>query len=98
MVTKAIVEEVVSDNSVRVRIPLIHKISTSALATPFSELPIASICTTPGIHHVYQVGDIIYVSYENNISSNIVVLGELQVNFDTESYALFNCVIDGGSW
>ena len=41
MVTKAIIEEVINEHQVRVRIPLIHKMSISASATPFKELPIA---------------------------------------------------------
>ena len=41
MVTKAIIEEVINEYQVRVRIPLIHKMAISASATPFKELPIA---------------------------------------------------------
>ena len=98
MITKAIVEEIVSTTQVRVRIPLLHKISTSSSATPFNELPIATICTFPGIDIKYDVGDVVYVSYEDDLSSKIVVLGDLSVSFDTGSYPIFNCVIDGGSW
>lgn len=98
MVTKAIIEEVINEHQVRVRIPLIHKMAISASATPFKELPIAQICCTPGINILYSVGDVVYVSYEDDLSSKIVVLGDLSVSFDTGSYPIFNCVVDGGSW
>ena len=98
MVTKAIIEEVINEHQVRVRIPLIHKMAISASATPFKELPIAQICCTPGINILYSVGDVVYVSYEDDLSSKIVVLGELAVTFETGSSSELNVVIDGGSW
>lgn len=98
MITKAIVEEIVSTTQVRVRIPLLHKISTSSSATPFNELPIATICTFPGIDIKYDVGDVVYVSYEDNLSSKIVVIGELAVSFETGSSSELNVIIDGGTW
>lgn len=98
MITKAIVEEIVSETQARVRIPILHKISTSSSATPFNELPIATICTLPGIHIKYDVGDVVYVSYEDNLSSKIVILGELAVSFETGSFSELNMIIDGGSW
>ena len=98
MITKAIVEEIVSTTQVRVRIPLLHKISTSSSATPFNELPIATMWTFRGIDIKYEVGDVVYVSYEDNLSAKIVVLGELAVTFETGSSSELNVVIDGGSW
>lgn len=98
MITKAIIEEVISEDSVRVRIPLIHKIVNVSGSTPFSELPVATICTMPGLRCLYDVGDVVYVAYEDKQSAKIVVLGELSVNFDTGAYTKFNSVIDGGGW
>lgn len=98
MITKAIVEEIVNDYQIRVRVPVLHKITTSASATPFEELPIATVSTVPGIHIKYGVGDVVYVAYEDNLSSKLVILGELAVNFETDSTLLFTGDIDGGTW
>ena len=49
MITRAIVEELIDENQVRVRIPIIHRSKEDTAGTPRQELPIASICTLPGV-------------------------------------------------
>ena len=58
----------------------------------------ATIWTFPGIDIKYDVGDVVYVSYEDNVSSKMVVLGERAVTFETGSSSKLNVIVDGGSW
>lgn len=77
MITKAYIEEVISNYKYRVRIPLFDQVSSSSTCTPTKLLPIASLCGVPGVHYNYRVGDIVYVAVENNERDNIVILGML---------------------
>lgn len=77
MLTKAIVEEVLSPYEVRVRIPLLNKIQGSPLATPTEDLNIASVCTLPNCYTNFQVGDIVFVEFEDNTTHKAVILGHL---------------------
>lgn len=98
MITKAFIEEIVDSTSVRVRIPVIHKSSESATCTPFNQLPIASLCVIPGVDYYYAVGDVVYVAYEDNQSSKIVVLGKLANVTPSDSYVNIKSEIDGGTF
>ena len=77
MVTKAIIEEVVSPYRYRVRIPIFDQISSSSTSTAKELLPIASVCGIPGLHYNFKVNDIVYIAVENNERDNIVILGML---------------------
>lgn len=77
MVTKGIVEEVITKYRVRVRIPILHKASNSPMATPFKELPIATVCCQPGMEPVFTGGDIVIVAIEDNDPGKPVIIGQL---------------------
>ena len=86
MITRGIIEEVLDDGyHVRVRIPVYHKAEFSAFSTPFEELPIAPICTAPGILPAYKKGDVVFVGFENDETDNPVVLGPLYRSEDTST-------------
>ena len=77
MIFRGIIEEVIDPYSVRVRIPLLHRTSTSPEATLTSALPIASVSLLPNTHINLTVGDIVIVSFENNDVGKPIILGYL---------------------
>lgn len=86
MITKAIVEEVLSPYQVRIRIPLLDRASHTPLATKTENLNTATICTLPNCYINVQVGDIVFVAFEDNTSYKAVILGHLSKEATT-SYA-----------
>ena len=83
MLTKGIVEEVVSQYQVKVRLPIFNKSKDAIGATPKEELSDAIICTLPNSILGLQVGDIVIVGFEDNNTNKPIVLGCLSV--DTKS-------------
>lgn len=78
MIQKAIIEEIVYGGyQARVRIPRYNKAASSPTATDTADLAIATICTFPGVHPSYQIGDIVFVGFENDRINQPVILGLL---------------------
>ena len=78
MITKAIIEEMMTDGyHARIRIPTFHKINNVPGSTPFGELPKALINYAPGCKPNFSVGDVVYVAFENNQISEPVIIGAL---------------------
>ena len=78
MITKAIIESVESDGyHFKVRIPVYHKIAGVPGSTPYEELPDASCCVPPGIKPNYSIGDVVWITFENNQYSDPVIMGML---------------------
>lgn len=77
MICRGIVEKILSNYQVAVRIPLIHQSYNSPQSTKTSGLPTSSICTIPGAHPNIQVGDIVIVGFENNDEGKPIILGYL---------------------
>lgn len=90
MITKAIVEEVVSPYQVRVRIPTLNRLGSGSLSTKTEELNIATICSLPNCYVNPQVGDIVFVGFEDNTYYKAVVLGHLSREAMTNTYGDFN--------
>ena len=86
MITKAIVEEVISPYQVRVRIPLLDGAASSTMSTPTNQLNIATICSLPNCYINPQVGDIVFVGFEDNTYYKAVVLGHLSREAMTHTY------------
>ena len=76
MITKGIVEEIFA-NQVKVRVPTFDKISDSNSSTHYEDLSVATICTLPNCSPNLQVGDVVFVSFEDNSRLNPVILGFL---------------------
>ena len=87
MITKAIVEEIISPYQVRVRIPLLDRMQTAPLATDSSNLNIATICSLPNCYPNVNVGDVVFVGFEDNTYYKAVVLGHLCREAMSETYA-----------
>ena len=78
MITKAIIVEK-KDNLYRVRIPLLHGAENSANSTANNDLPFASVCLSVNCLNPFNIGDIVFVSFEENDSSKPVILGFLYI-------------------
>lgn len=77
MITKGIIEEVLSPYEVRIRIPTLDRDKSSSLSTSTEHLNIATICTLPNCYVNLQVGDVVFVGFEDNTYYKAVVLGHL---------------------
>ena len=77
MVTKAIVEQIVTPYSIKVRIPLFDSIIGQKGATQTIYLNEASICSLPNTLNQVNIGDIVYVAFEDNDISKPVIIGHL---------------------
>lgn len=87
MITKGIVEEVVDKYYARVRLPVYNGVSISANPTPNADLNIATLCMLPNTHPNLQVGDIVFVGFEDNDMGKPVILGCLYCETLSDSYA-----------
>lgn len=76
MVTKAIIENVQS-NLATVRIPTLNKSYNAIGASNTSDLDTAPICSLPGISPRYQVGDIVFITFEDDNLGNPIIIGKL---------------------
>ena len=99
MLTKAYVEEIVSDYQVRVRIPIFDKLASSPGGTPKEQLSISPICAVPGGKYNYSVGDIVFVTFEDNDLGRPVILGQLYADIDNNVFndffwnvSIFYCI------
>lgn len=77
MVTKGVIEKIIDDNHLRVRLPIYDKPKNVINATNTDDLGIATICTMPNCYINYNIGDIVYVAFEDNEHQNLVILGSL---------------------
>ena len=77
MITRGIVEKIVNRYAIKVRIPLLHNASNSTTHTDTENLAAATICATPRCDFNVQVGDVVYVGFENEDYSKPVILGYL---------------------
>lgn len=86
MITKAIIEEVITPYSARVRIPIYNKSKDAPLHTPTSELAIARVCALPNFHVNMRKGDIVYVGFEDNDQGKPLIIGYLQNELEQKSF------------
>jgi hypothetical protein len=83
MITKATIEEKIDKYKFRVRIPIYNKQKDAVFATPTNELDVALVCTLPGCDVNYQVGDVVYVGFDDAQDYEPVILGLLYREKDT---------------
>lgn len=74
---KGIIEKVESKYSYKVRIPIYHKVENTPGAVDTADLPIAPVCTLPGVDPSYKVGDIVWVDFENDEIGMPIIVGVL---------------------
>ena len=86
MITKGIVEEIL-DYKAKVRLPIYDGTASSNLGTKSSQLSSATICSLSNIKSPVQVGDIVWVGFEDNDDSKPIILGHLYKSTPNISYA-----------
>lgn len=86
MITKAIVEEVLTPYSARVRVPIFDAIADAKDATETQFLSVCAVCGLPKQDNTLSVGDIVYVSFEDNDISKPVVVGHLVYEQESPNY------------
>ena len=84
MIAKAIVEEVIDQYSIRVRIPSIDRTYQSSVHVNTSDLDVAVVCTLPGCDPNIKVGDIVIVA-SDSAEEDTIVLGHLYRTKKTET-------------
>lgn len=77
MITKGIVEEILTNYSIKVRLPILDSIEGTRDATPTSDLSEAIICAAPNSEINFTIGDIVIVGFEDNDDSKPIILGFL---------------------
>lgn len=87
MITKAIVEQIVDQYNIRVRIPIIDRTTKSSIYTSTKDLNIATICTVPGCAPNLQVGDVVIVAIDDTLDESVVILGQSYRNVPSSTYS-----------
>ena len=77
MILKGIIEEIISQSRIKVRIPLLHRALTAVEHVQLQDIPEAQICTLPSTVPNLQCGDVVIVAFENNDLSRPIIIGHL---------------------
>jgi hypothetical protein len=84
LITKALIEVKITDDSYKVRIPILDKVQKSSLNT--DTLQTAFVCKQLSGNSNFNVGDIVYVDFEDNSMLNPVILGGLYYKKNKDDY------------
>ena len=85
MITKAIVEKVIDNYNIRIRVPSLDRTYQSSVYTNNEDLNVALVCTLPGCDPNIKVGDVVFVSLEDTEEDRAVILGYLYRTKKTET-------------
>lgn len=85
MITKAIVEKVIDNYNIRIRVPSLDRTYQSSVYTNNEDLNVAIVCTLPGCDPNIKVGDVVFVSLEETEEDRAVILGYLYRTKKTET-------------
>ena len=85
MITKAIVEKVIDNYNIRIRVPSLDRTYQSSVYTNNEDLNVAIVCTLPGCDPNIKVGDVVFVSLEDTEEDRAVILGYLYRTKKTET-------------
>lgn len=77
MITRGIIEKVISKYSYLVRIPVYNQVTSAANYTPTDELSVATVCVQAGNSPKYKLGDIVYIDFEDSDIGQPIILGLL---------------------
>lgn len=75
MVTKGIIEKIVDTYTAKVRLPLYDGVPIGTISVPTDDLSDATTCTIAGAQPNLQVGDVVFVGFEDNDRGKPVILG-----------------------
>ena len=93
MITKGIVEKVVNDTTLVVRMPVFNKARNSIGATATNQLPQACVCTIPNCRPHYRIGDIVIIGFEEDDDSKPVILGALYLQEGNNGFTDLACQV-----
>ena len=93
MVTRGIVQEIITPYKYRVRMPIFDGVSESPYKVSDSNLCSAVVSIPKGMHDSYKVGDVVFIAFEDNSWSKPVIIGHLyrKALNDDESTSLVRC-------
>lgn len=77
MITRAIIEEKISPYKFKVRIPTFDRSKEDAIKTAAKDLSIATASIPKGVYNNLDVGDVVFVAFENNDIGLPVIIGQL---------------------
>ena len=77
MVTRGIVEAVLNEYSYKVRIPIFDRIEADAEHTDYNSLSTAVASIPKGLNNSIKVGDVIFLTFENNNLTEPIIIGQL---------------------
>ena len=77
MITKGIIEEILSPYSARVRLPIFDSIKDAQNSVSTGNLRVASICSLPNCTNLLGIGDIVFVGFEDDDLGKPIILGNL---------------------
>ena len=91
LVTKAIIKKLPApgNNIYRVRIPIFEQAGVKPAETNDSTYD-ATLCYIPGTAHSLEVEDVVYVTFEDNEYSNVVIIGKLFLNDKKDEESALN--------
>ncbi len=72
--------KLVVDNKFKIYIPIFRRAGESKDSKLSASIMYATLLYTPGSENGYRVGDIVYISFENNQMGNPIILGKLFLN------------------
>ena len=75
MITKGIIEEIVSQYEIIVRIPILDSVSEFSESTSNANLSTAIVCVQPKFKFIPEVGDIVILGFEDNDKGKPIILG-----------------------
>lgn len=77
MITRGIIEEKVSPYKFKIRIPIFDRVNEDSIKTATKDLSIATASIPKGVSNNLDVGDVVFVAFENNDIGMPVIIGQL---------------------
>lgn len=75
MVTRGIIEQMITPYLFKVRLPLLNSMNLSSQNTLVEDLNTAVACTVPHVNYGLHVGDVVFVAFEENEFGKPVIIG-----------------------
>ena len=77
--------ELVVDNKFKIYVPIFRRAGEPENNPSGASIMYATLCYNPGAENGYRVGDVVYISFENNQMGEPIILGKLFLNNTQES-------------
>lgn len=77
MVTKGIVEEIITPYQIKVRLPIFDGAKNTKYSVTNEELALSTICSISGSSNQVNVGDVVFVAFEDNDMGKPIIIGQL---------------------